>query len=134
MNPPVVPDCGITDLAIVHQALIHLREDGLPADDAVALAVQIRTRPIFMTMTTAIFGLAPMVISPGAGSELYRGLGAVLLGGLLFSTVFTLVVVPAMFTLFLDFQAWLRIALRPTDRAPVSAPRRPIPAPASATS
>jgi|CXWL01.1.fsa_nt_gi HAE1 family hydrophobic/amphiphilic exporter-1 len=121
-------------ILIVHQALIHLREDGLPPDDAVALAVQIRTRPIFMTMTTAIFGLAPMVISPGAGSELYRGLGAVLLGGLLFSTVFTLVVVPAMFTLFLDFQTWFRAALRPADTAQTTSvfpSRTAIPAPAN---
>lgn len=109
-------------ILIVHQALIHLREDGLPADDAVALAVQIRTRPIFMTMTTAIFGLAPMVISPGAGSELYRGLGAVILGGLLFSTVFTLIVVPAMFAMFLGFKNWLRNALAPAT-APVPASR-----------
>jgi HAE1 family hydrophobic/amphiphilic exporter-1 len=104
-------------ILIVHQALLHLREDALAPGDAVALAVQIRTRPIFMTTTTAIFGLAPMIISPGAGSELYRGLGAVLLGGLLFSTVFTLVVVPAMFTLFLDFQSWLYDTLRSTDPA-----------------
>ncbi len=100
-------------ILIVHQSLIHLREDGLPPDEAVALAIQLRTRPIFMTATTAIFGLAPMVVSPGAGSELYRGLGAVLLGGLLVSTVFTLVVVPAMFTLFLDFQSWYRAILHP---------------------
>lgn len=118
-------------ILIVHQALIHLREDGLAADDAVALAVQIRTRPIFMTMTTAIFGLAPMVISPGAGSELYRGLGAVLLGGLLFSTVFTLIVVPAMFALFLEFQDWLRSALRPAtetaSKGGRSTARSPVP-------
>lgn len=100
-------------ILIVHQSLIHLREMGMPAGEAVAKAVQIRTRPIFMTMTTAIIGLAPMVVSPGAGSELYRGLGAVILGGLLFSTLFTLIVVPAMFTLFLDFQIWLRQALNP---------------------
>ena len=85
-------------------------------------------------MTTAIIGLAPMVISPGAGSELYRGLGAVILGGLLFSTVFTLVVVPAMFTLFLDFQTWLRGALRPIADTPTTVPRSAIPVPATASS
>ena len=78
-----------------------------------------------------LFGLAPMVISPGAGSELYRGLGAVLLGGLLFSTVFTLVVVPAMFTLFLDFQTWLRTALSPSTIPSVSRLPTPMPAPAA---
>ena len=82
-------------------------------------------------VTTAIFGLAPMVISPGAGSELYRGLGAVILGGLLFSTVFTLIVVPAMFTLFLDAQERVLAALRQGPAA-VTTPQRREPVPASA--
>ncbi|RJP30287.1 MAG: hypothetical protein C4547_16875, partial [Phycisphaerales bacterium] len=43
----------------------------------------------------------------GAGSELYRGIGSVVVGGLIVSTVFTLVVVPAMFSLFIDARAWL---------------------------
>ena len=47
------------------------------------------------TMTT-VLGLLPLVLFPGAGSELYRGLGAVLLGGLLVSTVVTLVLVPLL--------------------------------------
>jgi HAE1 family hydrophobic/amphiphilic exporter-1 len=55
-----------------------------------------------MTALIGLFGLLPLVISPGAGSELYRGLGSVLLGGLLTSTVFTLVLVPTLFSLAMD--------------------------------
>ena len=94
-------------ILIVHQALTFMRRDGMGASEAVAMSVRTRTRPIFMSATTSIFGMAPLVIMPGAGSELYRGLGSVVLGGLLVSTVFTLVVVPAMFTLVLDLQTWV---------------------------
>jgi HAE1 family hydrophobic/amphiphilic exporter-1 len=52
-------------------------------------------------------GLLPLVLFPGAGSELYRGLGAVLLGGLIVSTVVTLVYVPALFSFTMDVWDWL---------------------------
>ena len=55
-----------------------------------------------MTTMTTVLGLLPLVLFPGAGSELYRGLGSVVLGGLLVSTVFTLVLVPTLFSLTLD--------------------------------
>ncbi len=71
----------------------------LPLIEAVAQAVDTRVRPIFMTTLTSLGGLAPLVLMPGSGSELYRGLGAVVLGGLLCSTVFTLVMVPALLVL-----------------------------------
>ena len=71
-----------------------------------------------MSAATSIFGMLPLVIMPGAGSELYRGLGSVVLGGLLVSTVFTLVVVPAMFTLLTDFQRWLRGVLSSSETGP----------------
>ncbi len=61
-----------------------------------------------MTTITTVFGLAPLVLFPGAGSELYRGLGSVLLGGLLVSTIFTLVLVPAMFSLAYQLFHWIR--------------------------
>jgi HAE1 family hydrophobic/amphiphilic exporter-1 len=59
-------------------------------------------RPIFITTTTTVLGLLPLVVLPGAGSELYRGLGSVVLGGLLVSTFFTLVLVPTVFTVTMD--------------------------------
>jgi HAE1 family hydrophobic/amphiphilic exporter-1 len=60
-----------------------------------------------MTTITTVLGLMPLVLFPGAGSELYRGLGSVVLGGLLVSTVFTLVLVPALFSLTMDARDWL---------------------------
>jgi HAE1 family hydrophobic/amphiphilic exporter-1 len=66
---------------------------------AIIESVRNRTRPIFMTTVTTLLGLAPLVFFPGAGSELYRGLGAVVLGGLLVSTVFTLILVPTLLRL-----------------------------------
>jgi HAE1 family hydrophobic/amphiphilic exporter-1 len=55
-----------------------------------------------MTTITTVLGLLPLVLFPGAGSELYRGLGTVFLGGLVVSTIFTLVLVPALFSLTMD--------------------------------
>jgi HAE1 family hydrophobic/amphiphilic exporter-1 len=70
--------------------------------DAIIESVTSRIRPIFMTTITTVLGLLPLVLFPGAGSELYRGLGSVLLGGLLLSTVVTLVYVPTLFSLTMD--------------------------------
>jgi HAE1 family hydrophobic/amphiphilic exporter-1 len=89
-------------ILIVEQALVHVREEGMDNHAAVLQSVSTRIRPIFMTALIGFFGLVPLVISPGAGSELYRGLGSVLLGGLLVSTVFTLFLVPSLFTLTLE--------------------------------
>ena len=89
---------------------------------AICESVRTRTRPIFMTMSAAIFGMLPLVLSPGAGSELYQGLGGVVVGGLACSTLFTLFVVPLMFCLTIDIQdgiAWLlgktTVPLPPTE-------------------
>jgi HAE1 family hydrophobic/amphiphilic exporter-1 len=89
-------------ILIVHQSLNHMREDGMLVADAIAASVENRIRPIFMTTMTTVLGLLPLVLFPGAGSELYRGLGAVVLGGLLVSTIFTLVLVPTVFRLAMD--------------------------------
>jgi HAE1 family hydrophobic/amphiphilic exporter-1 len=89
-------------ILIVHQALNHMREDGMSQRESILESVRTRIRPIFMTTITTVLGLLPLVLFPGAGSELYRGLGAVVLGGLAVSTVFTLVFVPALFTLTME--------------------------------
>lgn len=117
-------------ILLVHQALTYMRRDGLDPRAAIVQSVQTRTRPIFMSAFTSIFGMAPLVIMPGAGSELYRGLGSVVLGGLLVSTLFTLLVVPAMFSLVLDFRAWLAQAIGTlaTDPPAPSLARAPVPA------
>jgi HAE1 family hydrophobic/amphiphilic exporter-1 len=86
-------------ILIVHQALTFMRRDGMDADQAVVESVSTRIRPIFMTTITTTIGLLPLVIFNGAGSELYRGLGSVVLGGLIVSTIFTLFLVPSLFSL-----------------------------------
>jgi HAE1 family hydrophobic/amphiphilic exporter-1 len=94
-------------ILIVHQSLNHMREDGMPHREAILQSVRSRIRPIFMTTATTVCGLSPLVFFPGAGSELYRGLGAVVLGGLIVSTVFTLLLVPSLFSLTMDLKDWL---------------------------
>lgn len=94
-------------ILIVDQALQNIRDLGVSPRIAVTDAARTRIRPIFMTTLTTVLGLAPLVLFPGAGSELYRGLGSVLLGGLLLSTILTLVFVPTLFTLWTDLeQTW----------------------------
>ncbi len=85
-------------ILVVDGALARLREGSL-LGPAVTGAVEGRVRPIFMTTLTSLAGLVPMVVVPGSGSELYRGVGAIVLGGLALSTVLTIYVVPALFTL-----------------------------------
>jgi HAE1 family hydrophobic/amphiphilic exporter-1 len=83
-------------ILIVHQALNFLRADGLQPNDAIAESVRSRVRPILMSTMTSVGGMLPLVLMPGSGSELYRGLGAVVVGGLVVSTLFTLILVPVL--------------------------------------
>jgi HAE1 family hydrophobic/amphiphilic exporter-1 len=94
-------------ILIVEQSLIHWRDDGMPIGQAVIESVRTRIRPIFMTTLGGLVGLLPLVLAPGAGSELYRGIGAVLLGGLLISTLVTLVFVPCLLSLMMELRAWV---------------------------
>lgn len=91
-------------ILIVHQALNYMRDHGMGHDDAIVESVKTRIRPIFMSTLTTVFGMLPLVLFPGAGSELYRGLGSVVIGGLVVSTIFTLFVVPSLFSLVLSFR------------------------------
>jgi HAE1 family hydrophobic/amphiphilic exporter-1 len=84
---------------LVHQTLVHVREGGLARESAILAATHDRLRPIFMSTLTSVVGMLPLVIRPGAGSELYRGLGSVVVGGLSLSAVLTLAVVPALLAL-----------------------------------
>jgi len=87
-------------ILLVHQTLFHIREEGMEVADATLEATRNRIRPIFMSTLTSVFGMLPLVLFPGAGSELYRGLGSVVLGGLALSAVLTLAIVPPLLTLF----------------------------------
>lgn len=100
-------------ILIVHQTLNILRDaPETPVKEAIRDAVFSRVRPIFMSMITSALGMLPLVIFPGAGSELYRGLGSVVIGGLLLSTLFTLFLVPTFLSLAMDLRAWISRAGR----------------------
>tara|TARA_R110000782_G_scaffold30348_14_gene75660 strand:+ start:29745 stop:33641 length:3897 start_codon:yes stop_codon:yes gene_type:complete len=96
-------------ILLVHQALNFMRGDEtqapMEAHDAIAESVRTRVRPIMMSVLTSVGGMLPLVLFPGAGSEMYRGLGSVVVGGLIVSTVFTLILVPLLFSLVHDMQS-----------------------------
>ncbi|GBD41596.1 Swarming motility protein SwrC [bacterium HR39] len=79
----------------------RLAEPGVELREALGGAVRDRLRTIFMTTLTSVFGMLPLVVAPGAGSELYRGIGAVVVGGLALSSVFVLFTVPPLLNLVL---------------------------------
>jgi len=96
-------------ILIVHQTLNILRaEPGTDPRDAIRSAVESRVRPIFMSVITSTFGMLPLVLFPGAGSELYRGLGSVVIGGLVVSSVFTLLLVPTFLSLAMELRRRIR--------------------------
>ena len=82
-------------ILLVHQTRCAER-DGMTRADAVAQALRLRLRPIFMSTLTSIFGMLPLVLMPGAGSVIYRGLATVIVGGMSVSTLFTLVLLPCL--------------------------------------
>jgi multidrug efflux pump subunit AcrB len=70
--------------------------EGLSRDQAVEQALQIRMRPIFMSTFTSIFGMLPLVLLPGEGSVIYRGLATAIVGGMTCSLFFTLLMLPSL--------------------------------------
>jgi HAE1 family hydrophobic/amphiphilic exporter-1 len=119
-------------ILIVHQTLnlirgeAEVRREGqvveqLEPKEAIAEAVRTRVRPIFMSMMTSVGGMLPLVLFPGAGSELYRGLGSVVVGGLAASTVFTLVLVPLLLSVMFDLRRRILGAAAKADMTPTAA-------------
>jgi HAE1 family hydrophobic/amphiphilic exporter-1 len=94
-------------ILIVHQSLNFMREGRMNPREAIRESVRTRIRPIFMSAMTSVMGMLPLVLFPGAGSELYRGIGSVITGGLIISTIFTLFLVPSLFSLVIDAKASL---------------------------
>ncbi|MFT5468920.1 MAG: HAE1 family hydrophobic/amphiphilic exporter-1 [Verrucomicrobiales bacterium] len=89
-------------ILIVHQTLNFLRDPERHLEtprEAIIAAVETRVRPILMSSLTSVGGMLPLVLLPGSGSELYRGLGAVIVGGLLLSTIFTLILAPCVLSI-----------------------------------
>jgi HAE1 family hydrophobic/amphiphilic exporter-1 len=91
-------------ILIVHQSLNNVRLRKMPHREAVSEATKSRLRPIYMTAATSIFGMLPLVVWPGTGSELYRGLGSVVLGGLAMSTIFTVFLIPSLLMFFIKME------------------------------
>lgn len=89
-------------ILIVHRAMENVRE-GLDARGAVEEAVYSRLRPIMMSTVTTMCGLAPLVFMPGEGTELYRGVGAIVLFGILGAAAVSLTFLPALTMLVLSF-------------------------------
>jgi multidrug efflux pump subunit AcrB len=85
-------------ILLVLQARNGMR-DGLERAEAVADAVRIRARPIYMSTLTSIFGMLPLMLIPGAGSQIYRGLATVIIGGMFVSAIFTLILMPSILRL-----------------------------------
>ncbi|MCK5326480.1 MAG: efflux RND transporter permease subunit, partial [Woeseiaceae bacterium] len=85
-------------ILLVMQARNGLRE-GLDRTTAVAEAVRMRARPIYLSTLTSIFGMLPLVVIPGVGSQIYRGLATVIIGGMFLSAIFTLILMPSVLRL-----------------------------------
>jgi multidrug efflux pump subunit AcrB len=75
------------------------QKEGLDRSSAVADAVRIRARPIYMSTLTSIFGMLPLMVIPGVGSQIYRGLATVIIGGMFVSAIFTLILMPSILRL-----------------------------------
>ena len=82
-------------ILLVYQARAAERA-GHSRKDAVEEAILLRLRPIMMSTLTSIFGMLPLLLNPGAGTELYRGLAGVIVGGMMVSTFFTLILLPSL--------------------------------------
>ncbi|MDJ0908870.1 MAG: efflux RND transporter permease subunit [Woeseiaceae bacterium] len=85
-------------ILLVMQARTGIRS-GLDRAQAVAQAVRVRARPIYMSTLTSIFGMLPLMVIPGTGSQIYRGLAAVIIGGMFVSAIFTLILMPSILRL-----------------------------------
>ncbi len=83
-------------ILIVDRALYNLRTRAVSSKEAVMEAISSRLRPIAMSTITTICGLAPLVFIPGAGTELYRGVGAIVLFGILATAIVSLTFLPAL--------------------------------------
>ena len=105
-------------ILIVDRAMQNIREGAMSAKEAVKEAVEIRLRPITMSALTTIGGLSPLVFMPGAGTELFRGVGAIVLFGILGAAIVALTMLPALTVIVLD---WIqrRRALNP-EHVPLS--------------
>jgi HAE1 family hydrophobic/amphiphilic exporter-1 len=95
-------------ILLVDYAKVLQRRDGMNRRDAVILAGRTRLRPIIMTTLAMIFGMMPLFLAIGAGAEMRAPMARAVVGGLLTSTLLTLLVVPVMYTVMDDFGGWVK--------------------------
>jgi len=101
-------------ILIVHQARNNMRDGAMAPRDAIVESVRTRIRPIYMSSITTVCGMLPLILLRGAGAEFYRGIGSVVVGGLLFSTVFTIFLIPSLLSLSMDAGGFLKRKLSGT--------------------
>ena len=99
---------------VMVNAVNYRIENGMAADDAVLDGAMSRLRPVLMTAATTALGLIPMLLSRGVGAEIQRPLATVVVGGLVSSTLLTLVILPVLYTMF-SRRKYARAALRAAD-------------------
>ncbi len=95
-------------ILVVHRTMENIKRADAEPREAVREAVASRLRPMLMSSVTTIVGLLPLVLLPGAGSELYRGVGAIVLFGILGMVVFTLTFLPALTIVSLQWLPTMR--------------------------
>ena len=101
-------------ILLVDYAKVLQRRDGLPRRQAVIEAGRVRLRPIVMTTLAMIFGMLPLFFALGSGAEMRAPMARAVVGGLLTSSLLTLLVVPVMYTCLDDLGAWLKRAWQGT--------------------
>jgi multidrug efflux pump subunit AcrB len=92
-------------ILLVEYCLVQM-EKGIPRREAIFMAGRTRMRPIVMTTTAMVAGMLPIAVGYGAGAEARAPMAIAVVGGLLLSTILTLIVVPVVFTYMDDFQKW----------------------------
>ena len=113
----VVATVALSGVAVLNGLVIitfieRLRRESRPIVEAVSEGALTRLRPVLMTAFVASLGFVPMAIATGAGAEVQRPLATVVIGGIISSTVLTLLVLPALYVLFRreDAQSTMPIA------------------------
>ncbi|MFQ5853578.1 MAG: efflux RND transporter permease subunit, partial [Candidatus Binatia bacterium] len=106
-------------ILLVTYTLHNVRNEGMTPAAAILSSTRTRIRPIFMSTLTTVFGMMPLVVFPGAGSELYRGLGSVIIGGLSLSALLTLLIIPPLLSLLVRK---MQVSEAPTQPRKIPAP------------
>ncbi|HEX9808273.1 MAG TPA: efflux RND transporter permease subunit [Alphaproteobacteria bacterium] len=109
-------------ILLVTYTLSNVREEGMQPEEAILDSTRTRIRPVFMSTMTTVCGMLPLVLMPGAGSELYRGLGSVVIGGLALSAILTLLIIPPLLSL-LTWKLRKEVGSRRTDEITETVPQ-----------